>query len=122
MRIREFALVWALVISASAAATAQQPAVPNPEFVAERQAAGADLLEAERLTSAGERGPDSEPCRLMDSYFRHIVKAAAAAGARTRIADWSELTWEEQNAVAQKADAHIERNKRLRTIACTAKP
>ncbi len=122
MRNREFAIALALLTPWAAIAVAQQPAVPKPEFDAERQAAGGDRLKAEKLINAGERGPDSEPCKLMDSYFLHIVKAAAAAGVRTRIAEWSELSWEEQNAVAQKADPLIERNKRLRTLACTAKP
>ena len=123
MRTWELAVALALGIAVSGQATGQQQPAQNTEFDAERQAAGADLLKAEKLLNAGERGPDSETCRLMDSYFLHIVKEAAAAGAKTRIAGWSDLTWEEQNAVGQKAASSlIERNKRLREVACTDKP
>jgi hypothetical protein len=123
MRIREFAAALALIISLTAYARAQQPAVPSPEFAAELQTASADQLKAEKLFSMGQRGPDSEPCRLMNSYLFHIVKAAAAAGAKTRITGWSDLTWDEQNAVAQSgADLRIERNKRMRQAACSDNP
>jgi hypothetical protein len=109
-------ILWA------ASAAAQQPTAPNPEFHAGRQAARADLIQAEKLLAAGgKRGPDGEACRLMNAYFLYIVKEAAAAGAKTRIAAWPDLTWEEQNAVSQKIDEPLERNKRLRSHACTAK-
>jgi hypothetical protein len=118
MRIREFAIALALAVALARPAAAQQTETPDPIFAAERNAAGAALMQAEKLFNAGQRGPDSEPCKLMASYFLHVVKAAAAAGAKTRVADWSDLTWEEQNAVMQKAGGHYERNKKLREVAC----
>ncbi len=122
MRTWKFAAALALGITVTGQATGQQRPVQNPQFEAERQAAGAELLKAEKLLNAGQRGPDSETCRLMGSYFLHIVKAAAAAGAETRIAAWSDLTREEQDAVGQKADPHIERNRRLHQVACSDNP
>lgn len=124
MGIRKITACLVLGISWAASAAAQQPAAPSREFDAEQQAAQTDLMQAEKLLSAGgKRGPDGEACKLMDAYFLHILKAAVAAGARTRIAAWSDLTWEEQNAVGQKVDGNLHRNKRMHQHACTvAKP
>ena len=120
MGIRKIAACLVLAISWRASAV-QQPVAPNPEFDAERQAANANQLRVEKLFSAGERGPQSEPCRLMDSYYLHLVKAAAAAGANTRIAGWLELTPQEQDAVKQKMpDVIWARSMRMRQIACRA--
>jgi hypothetical protein len=58
----------------------------------------------------------------MEEYFIHMVKAAAAAGAKTRVADWPDLTWQEQSAVMQAIKGNYERNKRLRDVTCTATP
>lgn len=122
MRTREFAIALALAWLPASTAVAQQPAAPDAEYAAQWAAAGAARLEAEKLFNAGQRGPDSETCRLMDSYFLHVVKAAAAAGAQTRIVSWTELTWQEQDAVKRKVKDVYERNTRLRAVACTAKP
>jgi hypothetical protein len=121
MRRWEFALAMALAIAWAAPAPAQQLAEKNPEFEMERQAARADQIQAEKLFSAGEQGPQSAPCRLMDSYFLHLVKAAAAAGANTRVAAWSELTLQEQDAVKQKVTEQWARSTRMRQVACRAK-
>ncbi len=119
MRIQNVAIALALAGASLSPATAQQPGASSPQSNAEREAAGVKLLQAEKLLSAGQRGPESETCKLMDAYFLHIVKVAVAAGAKTRIADWRELTWEEQDAVAKGADPLIERNRRLRSTACS---
>jgi hypothetical protein len=97
---------------------AQQTPSPSPAFAAEREAANAALLKAEKLLNDGQRGPDTETCSLMASYFLHVVKAAVAAGAKARVADWPELTSEEQIAVIAKVDGHYDRNKKLRAVAC----
>lgn len=121
MRIREFAVALALIVLWAAPAASQEPAAPSAEFEAERAAANIDQMRAEKLFSAGERGPRSEPCRLMNSYFLHLVKVAAVAGADTRVADWSELTSHEQDAVKQKlTDVIWARSARLRQAACWA--
>ena len=122
MRTREVAIVLAMVVAVSGQASGQQAGAPNAQYDAEREAAKTAIIQAEKLLNAGQRGPGSETCKLMDAYFLHIVKVAAAVGAKTRIAEWPELTWEEQNAVAQQVDPLIERNKRLRAVACTAEP
>lgn len=101
---------------------AQQTDAPSATFIAERDAGNAALWKAEKLLNDGQRGPDTEACSLMASYFLHVAKAAVAAGARTRVADWPELTWEEQNAVMEKVNGHYERNKKLRAVACARKP
>jgi hypothetical protein len=121
MRIRKIATALALGVTASAQALAQQADAPNARFEAERKAALEAITAAEKRLDAGESGPDSEPCRLMGDWFLHTVKAAVAAGAKSRIADWSELTWQEQDAVMERMKGSYERNRRLRQHACTAK-
>ena len=121
MRFRKVAIALALGIAASGQAAAQQADAPNARFEAEQQAAREAIVAAEKRLNAGERGPDSEPCRLMGDFFLHTVKAAVAAGATSRIADWSELTWQEQDAVKQWMKGSYERNLRLRQFACTDK-
>jgi hypothetical protein len=121
MGIRDFAAALAPIVSWPAPALAQQPAASIPEFEVERKAARADQMQAEKLFVAGEQGPQSKPCRLMDSYFLHLVKAAVAAGADTRIAAWPKLTPQERDAVKQKAPEQWERNIRLRQVVCRAK-
>ena len=121
MRTRELAIALVLAVAALAPAAAQQPGAPNAQHDAEWEAAKTAIMTAEKLLNAGQRGPESETCRQMDAYFLHLVKAAAAGGARTRIAGWSELSWDEQNEVA-KTDRLIERNKRLLATACTDNP
>lgn len=122
MRVRDAAIIVALAGAFPMHAGAQQPDISNAQYAAERAVANDRLLQAEKLLNAGQRGPESEPCKLMGEYFLHIVKAAAAAGAKTRIADWQELNWEEQDAVATLADPHIERNRRLRQVVCSNNP
>lgn len=119
MRLNQFcaALMMGCVLSGLAAG--QPPPEPDPPFAAEQKAAGETQMQAEKLLAAGERGPDSEPCRLMASYYLHTVKAAAAAGARTRIADWPDLTPAEQEVVMQAVRGTYARNRRLRQVACT---
>ena len=122
MGTRKLAVALLLCVSTATPAAAQQQPSSNPEFEAERQAAHDDQLRAEKLVSAGERGPESEACRLMDSYFLHLVKAAAAVGAETRVTAWSELTSREQDAVKQKVTELWARNTRMHQVACRANP
>ena len=121
MRFRKVAIALALGVVASGQAVAQQVDAPNARFEAEQKAAREAIVAAEKRLTAGERGPDSEPCKLMGDFFLHTVKAAVAAGAKSRIADWSELTWQEQDAVRQWMKGPYERNLRLRQFACTDK-
>jgi hypothetical protein len=119
--IREITACLVLGISGATPAVAQQSPVLKPEIGAERQAAQADLMRAEKLLSGGgARVPDSEACKLLDSYFMRIVKIAIAAGAKTRMAAWQDLTLEERNAVGEKVDANLHRDNRMRQHACTA--
>lgn len=99
--------------------TAQQADTPSSTFKAERDAASEALSKAEASLNAGQRGRDTEACKQMVSYFDHTVRAAAVAGAKTRIADWPDLAWDEQNAVMEKLPAPYDRNKRLRLVACS---
>ena len=122
MKVREFVTALALGIAVSGQAAGQQAGAPNAAFEAEQKAAVEAIIAAEMRLNAGERGPGSEPCRLMGDFFLHTVKAAVAAGAESRIADWSELTWQEQDAVKEWMKGPYERNRRLRQLACTDKP
>ena len=88
MRVRDAAIIVALAGAFPMQAGAQQPDISNTQYAAERAVANARLLQAEKQLNAGQRGPESEPCKLMGEYFLHTVKAAVAAGAKTRIADW----------------------------------
>jgi hypothetical protein len=123
MRSREFAIALALGIALAGQATGQQPGSADAEFEAEQRAAHEAIMEAEERLARGEtRGPNSGACGLMASYYLHTVKAAAAAGAKTRIADWPDLTQAEQDAVMQSVKGNYARNNRLRQHACTPTP
>jgi hypothetical protein len=120
MRRREFAIALALGIALSGRAMGQQAGHSSAEFEAEQKVALEAIMEAEKRLAAGEtRGPNSAACGLMASYYLHTVKAAAAAGASTRIADWPDLSSAEQEAVMQSMKGKHARNKRLRQHACT---
>jgi hypothetical protein len=115
----------AMCLAAAAAAVCGSPAstqpptnTPSASFTAERDAGNAALLWAEKLLSAGQRGPESETCALMNSVLLHYVNAADAAGARTRLLDWSELTPVEKESVMEKINGLFERNSRMRSYAC----
>jgi hypothetical protein len=121
MRTRELALALAIGAVVSGQASAQRAGAPNAQVEAEQKAAAEAIIAAEKRFNAGERGPGSQTCRLMDDFFLHTVKAAVAGGAKSRIADWFELTWQEQDAVKGWMKGSYERHLRLRQVACTDK-
>jgi hypothetical protein len=122
MRTRQVVIALVMGVVVLGQASAQEAGAPNVQFEAEQQAAREAIVAAEKRLNAGERGPDSEPCKLMGDFFLHTVKAAVAAGAKSRIADWSELTWQEQDAVKEWMKGPYNRNLRLRQFACTDRP
>lgn len=121
MRTREVVIALAMGVAVSGQASGQQAGAPSAQVETEQKAALEAIMAAEKRLNAGERGPGSETCRLMDDFFLHTVKAAVAAGAKSRIADWSELTWQEQDAVKEWMQCPYERNRRLCQVACTDK-
>jgi hypothetical protein len=121
MRTLKMAAALALGVAASGQAFAQQADAPNARFEAEQKAALEAIVAAEKRLNAGERGPNSETCRLMGDFLFHTVKAAVAGGAKARIEDWSVLTWQEQDSVKQWMPGPYQPNMRLRQVACTEK-
>src|SRR5690606_9223806 len=64
MRVRDAAIIVALAGAFPMHAGAQQPDISNAQYAAERAVANDRLLQAEKLLNAGQRGPESEPCKL----------------------------------------------------------
>jgi hypothetical protein len=127
MGLQRTTLWLATALICTGVAFAQRPETLSSAFIVERDAGNAAQMRAEKLLNRGEpRGPESEACGAMTSALLHYVKAAAEAGAKTRVLKWSELGWDEQAAVKEKvAEQKVgpwNRNIRLHQHVCTAKP